>query len=96
MFLGNIQWHKTLFHELAITVVPHGTFLFSKAIGCPSYMRILLIAKSLTLMWTLNGFVKSKNFNIRAKEGFSFKSSNAFYCSFFHSKVVSPFTKTFL
>jgi hypothetical protein len=42
-------------------------------------MRIPSIMNSLTLMWTLNGFVKSENFNIRAKKNFSFKSSNVFY-----------------
>ncbi len=52
-------------------IISHSeSFLLSKVIGCPSCLRILSIMKSFTLMWTLNGFVKFGNFNVRAKKAF--------------------------
>jgi hypothetical protein len=56
-------------------------------------------------MWTSNNLVKSWYFNIRVDEFFSFKSLNAYCCSFFHLKnnsffrrfeSGSPFTKILL
>ncbi len=85
-FLSNI-------HELAIVIVFHNFFCSWKQLNCPSCMKTLLIAKSLTSMWTLNALMKFRNFGTRANESFSFKSLNAFYCSCFHSKNNSFFRR---
>ncbi len=59
--------------------------LLLNAIGCPYCMNTPSIAKSFTLVWISNGFVKVENLNTRANESLSFKSSNALCCCSFHS-----------
>ncbi len=60
-------------------------FLFSKAIGCFSFIKTLPIVNPLALVCTLKGFSKFENYSIDVGDNFIFKRSNAFCCSPFHS-----------
>ncbi len=87
-FSSNIQQHTIPFVSWPLQLCSTKFFRY------PSCTKTPLITISFVLMWTLNGLVKFRNFNTRAGNSFSFKSSNALCCSSFHLKDKSFFRKS--
>jgi hypothetical protein len=61
------------------------SFLLSKAIRCPSYIKTSLIANPFASMCTSKSFTKFGNRSTSADNNFPYKRLNTLYCLPFHS-----------